>query len=93
MVAAVVVSGVLLVAAAVAVGAVVRQRLVWRRVVRCRVVVVLDTERSVSGVLFDRRGALLVLRDASIMEGGTVVRFDGEVVVERRRVLWLQVVR
>lgn len=75
----------------VAAGGALWPQLGWRRLVRRRVVVVLDTERSISGVLFARRGCLLVLRDASTVQGERDIRFDGEVVVDRRRVLWVQV--
>lgn len=63
----------------------------WRRLVRRRVVVVLDTERTLNGVLWRHRGGLLVLRDASTLQGERQVRFDGDVVVDRRTVQWLQV--
>lgn len=75
----------------VAGGCVVWPALVWRRLVRRRVSVVLDTERSIVGVLFARRGRLLVIREAATMQGDREVRFDGEVVVDRGRILWIQV--
>lgn len=64
----------------------------WRCVVRRRVVVVVEGDRSFTGVLWSRRGALLVLRQASIGESGKEIPLDGDVIVERRRVQWIQVV-
>lgn len=65
----------------------------WRRVVRRRVVVVLDNERVIEGVLWARRGPLMVLRDASVHDQGRQTPADGELVVDRARVQWVQVVR
>lgn len=66
-------------------------RLSWRRVVRRRVSVVIDSDRTFIGVLWARRGTLLVLRDASTVDDGKSIRFDGEVIVDRARVQWVQV--
>lgn len=66
--------------------------LAWRHVTTRAVVVVLDSGQSFSGVLWAQRGPLLTIRQAialSTPEGQTQV--DGELVVERARVAWLQV--
>lgn len=64
----------------------------WRRTaVRKRVVVNL-ADKAFSGVLWAKRGPLLVLRDAELLESGRdPQRVDGEVVVERARVEFMQV--
>lgn len=63
----------------------------WRVAVRRRVIVQLHTGSAISGVLWSRRGPLLVLRNAALHEAGAVTPIDGEAVVERREVAWLQV--
>ncbi|MFT2014601.1 hypothetical protein ACMA1D_01950 [Streptomyces sp. 796.1] len=64
----------------------------WRRTaVRKRVVVNL-AERAFRGVLWAQRGPLLVLRDAELLEAGREPQpVDGEVVIERARVEFTQV--
>lgn len=64
----------------------------WRRTaVRKRVVVNL-ADKAFDGVLWAKRGPLLVLRDASLLEAGREPqRIDGEVVIERSRVEFMQV--
>lgn len=60
----------------------------------CRHVLVnLDDGRAFDGVLYDRRGPLLVLREAQLIEpgGGEPVQVDGEVLIERPRVAFIQV--
>ncbi|MER7813651.1 hypothetical protein ABZ714_30685 [Streptomyces sp. NPDC006798] len=65
----------------------------WRRTaVRRRVVVNLTTDKAFDGVLWAKRGALLVLRDARLLEAGREPQpIDGEVVIERTRVEFVQV--
>jgi hypothetical protein len=63
----------------------------WAPVVRKRVVVVTKEDRTIEGVLFARRGPLLVLRDAAVHHQGQRVPADGEVIVERSTVAWVQV--
>lgn len=63
----------------------------WAPVLRRRVVVVTLDERTIEGVLFARRGPLLVLRDAHVHHQGQRVPADGELVIERARVAWVQV--
>jgi hypothetical protein len=64
----------------------------WRRTaVRKRVVVNL-ADKAFSGVLWAQRGPLLVLRDAELLEPARQPqRVDGEVVIERSKVEFTQV--
>ncbi|GGJ86850.1 hypothetical protein GCM10011583_18040 [Streptomyces camponoticapitis] len=64
----------------------------WRRTaVRKRVVVNL-ADKAFDGVLWAKRGPLLVLRDAILLEAGREPqRIDGEIVIERSRVEFMQV--
>lgn len=64
----------------------------WRPVVRRRVLVQAVDGMSFDAVVMSRRGTLLVLGDVTIRGSGAPQRVDGVVVVERRRVAWLQVV-
>ena len=65
----------------------------WRRTaVRKRVLLSLKTDKGFRGVLWAKRGSLLILKDASLYEGGREpVRVDGDVVVDRANVDFLQV--
>jgi hypothetical protein len=56
-----------------------------------RVVLNLTTGRSFTGVLWAKRGPLLVLRDAAMRDSGQSFPLDGEIVVERHRVEFVQV--
>lgn len=57
-----------------------------------RVVVNLTTGQALEGVLWDERGPLIVLKDARLHEGGGgSASIDGEVVVERDRISFMQV--
>lgn len=58
---------------------------------RRQVVVNLASGRSFRGILWAKRGPLLVLREATLLEAGQAVTVDGEVVVERRTIEWVQV--
>jgi hypothetical protein len=64
----------------------------WRRTaVRKRVVVNL-ADKAFTGVLWAKRGPLLVLRDVELLEAGRQPqRVDGEVVIERAKVEFTQV--
>ncbi|MGI5041383.1 hypothetical protein FKO01_19855 [Mesorhizobium sp. B2-3-3] len=64
----------------------------WRRTaVRKRVVVNL-ADKAFAGVLWAKRGPLLVLRDVELLEAGRQPqRVDGEVVIERAKVEFTQV--
>jgi hypothetical protein len=64
----------------------------WSRwPVHRRVLVNLEDGRAFDAVLFDQRGPLLVLRNATLMEPGeTPVAVDGEVIIERIKVAFIQ---
>lgn len=64
----------------------------WRRTaVRKRVVINL-ADKAFSGILWAKRGPLLVLRDVELLEAGRAPQpVDGEVVIERARVEFTQV--
>lgn len=64
----------------------------WRRTaVRKRVVVNL-ADKAFSGILWAKRGPLVVLRDAELLEAGRASQpIDGEIVIERSRVEFIQV--
>ena len=70
--------------------AVAARYVAWRWLVRRRVLVVMG-DRTIEGVLWARRGGLLVLRDAAILSAGQRVGVDGEMVIDRSRVEWVQV--
>lgn len=65
----------------------------WRRlVVLRRVIVNLKDGGSMTGVLYRQEGALLVLREAVFYEPGRDgVPIDGEAIIERNEVLFVQV--
>lgn len=64
----------------------------WRRTALRRRVVVNLADKAFSGVLWAKRGPLLVLRDAVLLQHGAAdTPIDGEVVVERSRVEFIQV--
>jgi hypothetical protein len=64
----------------------------WRRTaVRKRVIVNLP-DKAFRAILWAKRGPLLVLRDVELLEAGRAPQaVDGEVVVERTRVEFVQV--
>jgi small nuclear ribonucleoprotein (snRNP)-like protein len=63
-----------------------------RTAVRRKVVVNLRTGRAFVGILWAQRGPLLVLRNVVMHEPGTApAQMDGEVVVERHEVEFIQV--
>lgn len=65
----------------------------WRRTaLRRRVLVNLRTDKAFSGIIWSKRGSLVVLRDAAILESGRPpVAMDGEVVIERSNIDFVQV--
>ncbi|MEV5680973.1 hypothetical protein [Streptomyces sp. NPDC052179] len=66
--------------------------LAWRRLAVRRRVVVNLADKAFSGVLWKQRGPLLVLRDVQLLEAGRAPQpVDGEVVIERTRVEFTQV--
>lgn len=68
----------------------------WRPPCLLRAVIVNFTDdqaTAIRGVLWSSRGAWLTFRDCSLLKAGaTPTRMDGEVVVHRDRVAFLQVV-
>lgn len=64
----------------------------WRRTAVHKRVVVNLADKAFTGVLWAQRGPLLVLRNAELLEAGRDPQpVDGEVVVERARVEFTQV--
>ncbi|MGC5531580.1 hypothetical protein [Streptomyces sp. SR-10] len=64
----------------------------WRRTAVRRRVVVNLADKAFDAVLWAKRGPLLVLRDVELLEAGRQPQpVDGEVVVERARVEFIQV--
>jgi hypothetical protein len=68
--------------------------LVWGRrlQVRRKVLVALNTGQAITGVLWTRRAQFLVIKDAQLLEPGVEpTRMDGDVIVERDQVTYVQV--
>lgn len=85
--------GVAFLVVAVSFAAIVAERFTARRVMTRRTVIVnLKTSKAFRGVLWKERGGILVLRQADLHEKGTVVTVDGEVVLERSNVDFVQLV-
>ncbi|MEU7066897.1 hypothetical protein [Streptomyces sp. NPDC046161] len=64
----------------------------WRRTALRKRVVVNLPDKAFSGVLWAKRGPLLVLRDVELLEAGRQPqRVDGEIVIERSKVEFMQV--
>lgn len=64
----------------------------WRRTVLHRRCIVNLADKAFDAVIYARRGPLLVLRDARMLTPGSSPQpLDGEVVVERCRVEFIQV--
>lgn len=63
----------------------------WRPLVKQAVVVQLDDGTAFDGVAMSRRGPLLVLVDVTARFPGGEQRIDGQIVVERSRVIYMQV--
>lgn len=63
-------------------------------VVHRRVMVNLDDGSAVDGIMWDELGPLLVLRDANLHSKGSTdpTPLDGETIVDRARILFVQVV-
>lgn len=55
-----------------------------------RVVVNLRTGSAISGVITKWRGPFYVLRDATVHEGEQVAPADGEILVEKKNVDYIQ---
>jgi hypothetical protein len=56
-----------------------------------RVIVNLTDGSAMDGVIWDERGELIVLRDAQLHVDGGSTPLDGEVIVDRARVAFVQV--
>lgn len=69
-------------------------RLERRTAIRATVVVNLVDGRAIKGVLWSRRGRLLVLRNAQLFDHSQAppVAVDGEVIIERDRIDFIQAV-
>lgn len=64
----------------------------WRRTAVRRRVIVNLADKAFNGVLWAKRGPLLVLRDVQLLEAGRQPQtVDGEIVIERTRVEFMQV--
>lgn len=63
-----------------------------RLAVNKRVMVNLTTGDAIEGVLWDDRGPLIVLRDARLNTEGGTAPLDGEVIIDRDRIAFVQVV-
>lgn len=63
----------------------------YRRLRRRAVIVNLKTGKAFKAVLWQKTGPLLVLRQATLLEGGRQAPVDGEVIVERHNVDFFQV--
>lgn len=57
-----------------------------------RVMVNLQSGQAVEGVLWDDRGPLIVLKDAHLHTEGGSAPLDGEVVIERTNIDFVQIV-
>lgn len=57
-----------------------------------RIMVNLLSGTAIDGVLWDDRGPLLVLRDANLHTNGQSASLDSEVIIERDRIDFVQVV-
>lgn len=63
-----------------------------RTMIRRRVLVNVRTDKAFRGIMWAKRGPLLVLKDVELLEAGRPpVHIDGEVVVERSNVDFVQV--
>jgi small nuclear ribonucleoprotein (snRNP)-like protein len=57
------------------------------------VIVTTKTDKSFRGVLWEKRRGYIVLRKASLLQGrGDAIKMDGEVVIERDNVDFIQVI-
>lgn len=64
----------------------------WRRTAARRRVIVNLADHAFDGVLWAQRGPLLVLRNAKLLaEGAEPTPMDGDIVIERDRVEFVQV--
>jgi small nuclear ribonucleoprotein (snRNP)-like protein len=66
-------------------------RRAYRDLVAARLIVNTKTGRTFRGLLWEDRRELLVLRDATMLEGRADTVVDGEVVIERGNIDFIQV--
>ncbi len=64
----------------------------YRDLMASTVIVNLKTDKAFRGILWSQHGDLLVLRNVTLLDRGQETPVDGEVVVERSNVDFLQVV-
>ncbi|WP_218717089.1 hypothetical protein [Nocardia sp. MH4] len=64
-----------------------------RYIAHRRVVVNLRTGTAVSGVVTEIRGPLLIVRDATVHDGDQAAPADGEIVIDRANVDYIQALR
>jgi hypothetical protein len=64
----------------------------WQPLMKRRIVVQLVDGTTAAGICMSRRGPLMVLADVTLHAGGSAREIDGEIVVDRDRVLWAQVI-
>lgn len=64
-----------------------------RYVMHRRVVVNLRSGTAVAGVVVETRGPLLIVRDATVHDGDRSAPADGEVVIDRGNVDYIQALR
>jgi small nuclear ribonucleoprotein (snRNP)-like protein len=63
----------------------------WSHLMHHNVVVNLTSGKAFDGIMWERRGPLLVLRKARMLEAGhDAIEVDGEVVIERDKVEFIQ---
>jgi hypothetical protein len=56
-----------------------------------RIMVNLTTGTAIDGVLWDDRGPLIVLKDANVHTNGQSAALDSEVIIDRARIDFVQV--
>ena len=66
-------------------------RRAYRDLVASRVIVNTKTEKAFRGILWSEQRELLVLRDAHLLEHEADTPVDGEVVIERTNIDFIQV--
>lgn len=78
---------------AVCVAAAVTAAVLQRRVaLHRRVLVSLVDGKAIAGVLWSRRGSLILLKDATLhQDGAEPAKVDGEILVDRARIDFVQV--
>ena len=66
----------------------------WHALMRRRVLIVTSHDITIEGILWTRRGPLMLLKDARVFvtPGNPPTQVDGEMVIERDRIEWMQVV-